>query len=149
MSTKTIRPSRWSVCRRGWHRDLTCRVAVRLAVDLVTKRIYDEPAGDDGARILVDGLWPRGMRKDDAPIDLWLRDVAPSADVRNAFRDKPEAWESFVEAYHTELDTNRSALEPIFEAAKKGKVTLLYGKRDTEHNNAVALLRYLQSSKRD
>lgn len=97
-------------------------------MDLNVKRIYDEPAVEDGTRILVDGLWPRGMKKEDAPMDLWLKEVAPSATIRNAFRDGGD-WESFVEAYHNELDQNKAALNRIFEAAAKGPVTLLYAKK--------------------
>jgi uncharacterized protein YeaO (DUF488 family) len=117
-------------------------------VNFVTKRIYDEPSDEDGTRILVDGLWPREMRKDYAPIDLWLKEVAPSADLRNAFRDGIVVWEAFVEGYHAELDANRPALAPLYDAVKRGRVTLLYGKKDTEHNNAVALHRFLTGDKR-
>ncbi len=114
-------------------------------VDFVTKRVYDDPGPEDGVRILVDGLWPRGMKKEKAPIDLWLKEVAPSADVRNAFRDAPDRWDTFVKAYHKELDVNEQIVNQLLEVAKKGRVTLLYAKKDTEHNNAVALQRYLAS----
>jgi uncharacterized protein YeaO (DUF488 family) len=109
-------------------------------------RAYSPPAADDGARFLVDRLWPRGLKKQDLRIDGWLKEVAPSADLRKWFGHDPERWEEFQVRYFSELDGKPEALEPIREAARQGNVTLLYGARDQEHNNAVALRAYLEKS---
>lgn len=107
------------------------------------KRVYDPPARDDGFRILVDRIWPRGLRKEDAAVDLWLKDVAPSAALRRWFGHDPEKWAEFKRRYHAELARNRAALKPLEDAMRKGRVTLVYGARDTEHNNAVALAAFM------
>ena len=114
------------------------------------KRAYDAAAAEDGMRILVDRLWPRGIAKEKARVDLWLKAIAPSDSLRKRFHAKPEKWEAFLKAYFTELDS-----EPAAEAAKelrrhlrKGTVTLLYAARDEEHNNAVALKAWLTRKKR-
>jgi uncharacterized protein YeaO (DUF488 family) len=104
-----------------------------------TKRIYESPP-EDGFRILVDRLWPRGMQKEKAKIDLWLREIAPSEDLRKWFSHDPEKWEEFKKKYEQELTTKQGLLSEIRRIEKeKGTVTLLYSARDTEYNNAVAL----------
>ena len=108
------------------------------------KRIYDPPQPDDGARFLVDRLWPRGIRKEALYIDGWLKDVAPSADLRRWFGHDPQKWEEFQRRYFAELDGKPQALQAIREAVPRGNVTLLYSAHDTEHNNAVALQAYLE-----
>jgi uncharacterized protein YeaO (DUF488 family) len=103
------------------------------------KRAYDPPAADDGVRVLVDRLWPRGLKRDEAVIDLWLKDVAPSADLRRWFGHDPARWAGFQDRYRAELAGN-AALDRLLALAKRDKrVTLLYGAKDTEHNNAVVL----------
>jgi uncharacterized protein YeaO (DUF488 family) len=105
------------------------------------KRVY-EPADDgDGFRVLVDRLWPRGVAKDKAHIDLWLRDVAPSDALRRRFHGEPSKWREFVAAYGRELKETqaRAALEILRQHAAEGPVTLLYAARDEAHNNAAAL----------
>ena len=102
------------------------------------KRVYDAPAGADGMRVLVDRLWPRGLSKDKAKVDLWLKDVAPSDALRHAFHARPERWDDFREAYRAELDGN-ATLDELRALANKRKVTLLFAARDGEHNNAVVL----------
>ena len=104
----------------------------------VLKRVYDAPAGSDGMRVLVDRLWPRGLSRDRAKVDLWLKDIAPSDALRHAFHAEPERWDHFREAYRDELDGNR-AFDELRALAKKRKVTLLFAARDVEHNNAVVL----------
>jgi len=102
------------------------------------KRVYDAPADDDGLRVLVDRLWPRGLSKDKAKVDLWLKDVAPSDALRREFHARPERWEAFRGAYRDELEGN-PALDELRELAAKQRVTLLFGARDETRNNAVVL----------
>jgi uncharacterized protein YeaO (DUF488 family) len=117
-----------------------------IMVRLQLKRIYDAPAESDGARILVDRLWPRGIAKNKARIDLWLKDVAPSHELRKKFHGHPEAWDEFLSAYKRELasDTAQLALAELEGLMRKGPVTLLYAARDDAHNNAAALKTWLE-----
>ena len=107
------------------------------------KRTYDAPARGDGRRILVERLWPRGMRKDELDADAWPRDVAPSTELRKWFSHRVERWEEFRKRYRGELDAIPDAWEPILRAEKRGNVTLLYSARDDLHNGAVVLRDYL------
>jgi uncharacterized protein YeaO (DUF488 family) len=113
---------------------------------LKIKRVYVSPGADDGARILVDRLWPRGLSKDKAAVDLWLRDVAPSDGLRKRFHGKPEDWEQFCAAYANELEEPiaLSAVQTLRERLREGSVTLLFASRDEHHNNAVALKAWLE-----
>ena len=107
------------------------------------KRVY-EPAGkDDGARILVDRVWPRGITKVDAAMTLWLKDIAPSTELRKWFGHDLERWDEFRTRYGKELDGNGANIALLRGLIAKGPVTLLYGAHDTAHNQAVALLDYL------
>lgn len=108
------------------------------------KRTYDPPESDDDVRFLVDRLWPRGVKKEDLQLDRWLKDVAPSDDLRRWFGHDPAKWEEFQRRYFAELDGKAQALRPIRDAARQGNFTLLYSARDVEHNNAVALRAYLE-----
>ena len=106
---------------------------------LTIKRIYESPSKDDGLRVLVDRLWPRGVSKEDAELDLWLKEVAPTPELRTWFGHQPGRFEEFSERYRSELETN-PALDELLDAARGTKaVTLLYGARDPEHNHAVVL----------
>ncbi len=108
------------------------------------KRVYDPQASDDGVRVLVDRLWPRGMKRDEAGIDLWLKDVAPSPGLRRWFGHDPARWPGFQDRYRAELADN-AALNELLAIIKQGKrVTLLFGARDLKHNNAVALQDFLR-----
>lgn len=107
------------------------------------KRAYDPPAPDDGARYLVDRIWPRGLRKEELRLDGWIRDAAPSDALRRWFRHDPARWEEFRRRYAAELDRRPESWQPLLEAARHGTVTLLFGARDEHHNNAVALAEYL------
>ncbi|MEE9096240.1 DUF488 domain-containing protein [Pseudarthrobacter phenanthrenivorans] len=107
------------------------------------KRIYDPPADDDGFRVLVDRLWPRGMPKEGAAVDLWLKDVAPSTELRKEFNHRPERFAEFSERYRAELDSNPAVETLLALAACHPRVTLLYAARDTDANNARVLLDYL------
>ncbi|HEX6033478.1 MAG TPA: DUF488 domain-containing protein [Anaerolineales bacterium] len=111
---------------------------------LTVKRIYDVPRSDDGARYLVDRFWPRAVKKKDLRINAWLKEVAPSNDLRRWFAHDPAKWDEFQRRYRAELDAKPSAWEPLVEACRQGNVTLLYAARDTHHNNAIALKAYLE-----
>lgn len=108
------------------------------------KRVYDHPEPTDGARFLVERLWPRGVKKTALPLTGWLKEVAPSDTLRRWFGHDPAKWEAFQRRYFTELDSRPEACHAILEAAHRGRVTLLYSARDTEHNNAVALKTYVE-----
>ena len=108
------------------------------------KRVYDPPERGDGARLLVDRLWPRGIKKTDLCMDAWLKDVAPSVPLRRWFGHDPARWPQFRRRYFAELALRPEAWKPIREAARRGNVTLLYSARDEKHNNALALMDYLR-----
>jgi len=112
-------------------------------VDISIKRVYDPPSDTDGTRVLVDRLWPRGLSKERAHIDLWLREIAPSDELRRWFSHRPERWEIFRKRYIAELAENRSAVQKLLDLCRKGKVTLLYSTRNGEQSNAAALLYFL------
>ncbi|MCA0047903.1 DUF488 domain-containing protein [Mesorhizobium sp. B283B1A] len=116
-----------------------------MAFDLEVKRIYEPPASDDGQRVLVDRVWPRGVSKKDAALTLWLKDIAPSDELRKWFGHEPARWADFQKRYRAELDGNGEAVTQLRELLGDGKVTLLYGAHDEAHNNAVALARYLRA----
>jgi uncharacterized protein YeaO (DUF488 family) len=111
----------------------------------VIKRIYDEPADDDGCRVLVDRLWPRGVSKERAGLELWLKDIAPSPPLRQEFAHMKERFDDFREQYESELEQNPAVGQLLELAAREGKVTLLYGAKDPEVNHARVLLEFLQS----
>lgn len=111
------------------------------------KRVYDKKSPDDGTRFLVERLWPRGVRKADLHMDGWLKEAAPSDQLRKWFSHDPEKWKEFQHKYSSELDQRVEAWQPILEAAAHGKVTLLYSSHDTEHNNAVALKSFLEGKR--
>ena len=118
-------------------------------MNLTIKRIYSTPSDDDGARILVDRIWPRGISKEKAGLALWLKDIAPSDELRRWFDHDVEKWAEFRQRYREELEHNTRAVREFFEAVKgSDKVTLLYGAHDEEHNQAVVLRDYLQEKKR-
>ena len=109
------------------------------------KRVYEPPSGDDGIRVLVDRLWPRGLSKPHAAVDLWLKDLAPSVRLRRWFNHDPARWAEFKHRYAEELDAKKTGVAALLGAARRGRVTLVFGARDREHNNAVALHSYLTS----
>ena len=109
------------------------------------KRIYYLPAKEDGFRTLVDRLWPRGLSKNKAKVDLWLKDIAPSDELRKWFAHDPKKWEEFKNKYKVELKDKKELLGKIKQAEKeKGVVTLVYSAKDEEHNNAVAIINILR-----
>lgn len=107
------------------------------------KRTYDPPERGDGRRVLVERLWPRGMKKEALEADAWMKEVAPSTELRKWFDHRVERWDEFQRRYRAELTANRAALEPLLEASARGTLTLLYSAHDTEHNGAVVLRDYL------
>ena len=110
------------------------------------KRVYEKPEKVDGFRILVDRLWPRGLTKEKAALDLWLKELAPSTELRKWFEHDPKKWKSFRRRYLTELKNREDELGLIKSKAREGTVTLLYGARDQEHNEAVVLKQLLDRS---
>lgn len=108
-----------------------------------TRRVYDPPSHDDGYRVLVDSLWPRGLKKADAALDEWCRDAAPSTGLRKWFAHDPERSEEFARRYREELETKDAVVERLCGLAASGQLTLVYAARDTEHNNAVVLARVI------
>lgn len=103
------------------------------------KRAYEPPAAGDGTRILVDRLWPRGVKKANAAIDVWLKEIAPSDRLRRWFGHKPERWPEFRRRYRAELKQRQQLVADIRAAARQGPVTLVYGAKDEEHNDAIVL----------
>lgn len=108
------------------------------------KRVYEQPEKEDGFRILVDRLWPRGLTKEKAKVDLWLKEIAPTTELRKWFAHDPEKWAEFKKRYLAELKENKEALSKIKEEMKKGNVTLLYAAKDEAHNEAQVLLNKLK-----
>ncbi len=107
------------------------------------RRVYEAPRGEDGCRILVDGIWPRGLSKERAAVDIWLREVAPTSGLRKWFGHRTERWAEFRERYHRELDRLAGPIETIRSRSREGTVTLLFAARDPDRNNAIALRDYL------
>jgi uncharacterized protein YeaO (DUF488 family) len=112
------------------------------------KRVYELPSQKDGTRILVERLWPRGLGKARAAIDLWLKEIAPSAELRTWFGHDPARWDEFRRRYWAELEHNPAAVALLRSQIKKGPVTLVYAARDAEHNSAVALKQFLAQRRR-
>lgn len=109
------------------------------------KRVYDKAAPHEGTRILVDRLWPRGVSKKDAAIAIWLKEIAPSTELRKWFGHDPEKWEEFKKRYFAELDRSGDAVEKLRAVLREKPVTLVYAARDEARNNAAALKLYLEA----
>jgi uncharacterized protein YeaO (DUF488 family) len=109
------------------------------------KRVYDQPSQDDGKRILIDRLWPRGLKKEDARIDEWLKEIAPSDKLRKWFNHDPNKWSDFKKSFFGELLEKHDLVEGILSAERKGTVTLLFGSKEKRFNNAVALKEYIDA----
>src|SRR6266478_835302 len=124
---------------RGWLENPMSRRSPRPGV----KRVYEPPEASDGTRVLVDRIWPRGLTKEQVGVDVWLKDIAPSAGLRTWFGHDPNRWREFHKRYFEELRTNHAAVKHLTDLILAGKVTLLFGAHDTERNNAVALADYL------
>jgi uncharacterized protein YeaO (DUF488 family) len=113
-------------------------------MEISLKRAYEKPDRGDGYRVLVDRLWPRGIKKEQAYIDCWLRNIAPSGELRKWFGHDPEKWLEFKKRYFQELKVNPDPFNQLAEIVKSRQVTLVFGAKDREHNNAVALKEYLK-----
>ncbi|MEJ2601169.1 MAG: DUF488 domain-containing protein [Anaerolineales bacterium] len=111
---------------------------------IAVKRAYESPAAEDGQRFLVDRLWPRGVKKEDLQLDGWVKEVAPSDELRKWFGHDPDKWQEFTQRYRSELENSPGAWQPLLQAAERGDVTLIYSARDTEHNNALVLQDFLE-----
>lgn len=114
-------------------------------MNIQVKRVYDKPRPEDGFRILVDRLWPRGLSKENAKIDLWLKAVAPSSELRNWYQHDPQKWPEFRTRYFAELDNNTEAVKELITHLKERNVVFLYGAKELRFNNAVALKEYMES----
>lgn len=117
----------------------------RRVSDIHVKRVYDAPHADDGQRLLVDRLWPRGIKKEALQLTAWLRDVAPSDELRRRFGHRPDLWDEFRAEYFAQLDERPEALQPLLEAVQHGRVTLLFATREVNYNNARALKEYIEA----
>jgi uncharacterized protein YeaO (DUF488 family) len=111
------------------------------------KRIYADPARSDGLRILVDRVWPRGVSRDAAAIDLWLKEVAPSTELRKWFDHDPKKWVEFRKRYKAELKASPDHVQALLDHARRGPLTLVYSARDEQHNQAVVLKEYLEEKR--
>jgi uncharacterized protein YeaO (DUF488 family) len=107
------------------------------------KRVYEPPEESDGKRILIDRLWPRGLTKDKAKVDLWIKDISPSTGLRKWFGHDPAKWPEFQKRYQKELDANEPVVSKLRNELEEGSATLVYGAKDEEHNDAVVLRYYL------
>ena len=108
------------------------------------KRIYDAPTLEDGIRILVDRLWPRGLNKEKAKVDLWLKEIAPSNELRKWYAHDPKKWIEFKKTYFNDLKVKRDVINQIIQKMKEGEVTLLYSSKEEKMNNAVALKEFIE-----
>lgn len=113
------------------------------------KRVYEGPKKSDGKRILVDRLWPRGLTKAEAQVNLWLKDIAPSTTLRKWFGHQPSKWEGFKKRYSAELERNTEQVSLLERELRAGKVTLVYGAKDQEHNGAIVLKEFLEQGTRN
>jgi len=112
------------------------------------KRVYEKPSRKDGVRILVDRLWPRGLTKERAAVNLWLKDVAPSSELRKWFGHDPVKWKEFQVRYRKELRQKKDVLKLLKQKSEERTVTLVYGARDEQHNEAVVLRKLVEGRKR-
>jgi len=130
----------------GQTHDLEAQPASTAEIDVCIKRIYEKPVRRDGYRVLVDRLWPRGITKDSAALDEWLRDIAPTAQLREWFDHQPERWSEFRERYLIELGAQGPLLDTLRARAAQQRVTLLYAARDKKMNHAVVLQEALRAA---
>ncbi|HBC05873.1 MAG TPA: DUF488 domain-containing protein [Aequorivita sp.] len=114
-------------------------------MDIQTKRIYEKPANRDGTRILVDRVWPRGVSKEDAKLDEWMKEIAPSTELRKWFDHKEERFDDFSKKYKKELEDHSGLVQQLLDKAKEKRLTLLYGAKDEKHNQAIVLKNYLEN----
>jgi uncharacterized protein YeaO (DUF488 family) len=116
-------------------------------MDIQVKRAYNQPAADDGTRVLVDRVWPRGVKKEDLGIEEWMKDIGPSTELRKWFGHDPEKWADFRERYFKELDGKPELVDHLCQLARHNRLTLVFGAKDETYNQAVALREYLRNVK--
>lgn len=107
------------------------------------KRVYEEPSESDGTRILVDRLWPRGLTKEKAKVDVWLKEIAPSTELRKWFNHEPSKWLEFKKRYRAEIINNTGVVSALKKHLENGKATIVYGAKDKEHNDGVVIKQYI------
>lgn len=110
------------------------------------KRAYEQPRKEDGARFLVERLWPRGVKKENLQVESWVKDVAPTGQLRQWFQHDPAKWDEFRRRYFRELEQRPAAWQPLVARARRGRITLVYSAHDAEHNNALALKEFLEAN---
>jgi uncharacterized protein YeaO (DUF488 family) len=116
-------------------------------MNIKIKRVYEPPGKDDGIRILVDRLWPRGLTKEKAGVDLWLKEIAPSTELRKWFGHDPDKWKRFRGRYETEIRHQDELIKMLRRKAREGTITLIYAARDEKHNEALVLKQFLESER--
>lgn len=117
-------------------------------MDIRIKRVYEAPSREDGTRVLIDRLWPRGLTKEKAAVDVWLKTLAPSTELRKWFNHAPDKWERFQQRYEEELRQQPEGLDELTELIGNGPVTLLFGSKEERFNDAVALKAFLLSRRK-
>ncbi|NLV23945.1 MAG: DUF488 domain-containing protein [Deltaproteobacteria bacterium] len=110
------------------------------------KRAYEKPDPEDGCRVLVDRIWPRGVKKEELRVDFWMKEIAPSTELRRWFGHDPSKWDEFRQRYFLELEGLKESVESLRNRARQGPLTLVYGAADEKHNNAAALKELLESA---
>ena len=114
-------------------------------MSILLKRVYEKPSAEDGKRILVDRLWPRGLRREDAGVDEWLKEVAPTAALRKWYSHDPSKWTEFKKRYWKELEEKKDTVEKLARECMEGKVTFVFGSKEEKLNNAAALKEYIET----
>src|SRR5690554_3740247 len=115
-------------------------------MEIEIKRVYEDAENDDGIRILVDRIWPRGVSKEEAQLDDWMKEIAPSTELRKWFNHEEDRFPEFSKKYKKELESNKNLTETLLKKAKKHKLTLVYSAKDEAHNQAVVLKKFLEKS---
>ncbi|MCB2184183.1 MAG: DUF488 family protein [Desulfobulbaceae bacterium] len=113
------------------------------------KRAYDEAAANDGSRVLVDRIWPRGVSRDDAGLDDWWKELAPSDALRKWFGHDPQKWPDFLDKYFNELEDHEDFITEVIDTFQESRITLVFGAKDRRHNNAVALKKYIRKKEEE
>jgi uncharacterized protein YeaO (DUF488 family) len=119
--------------------------SIQLVIMIKIKRTYDKPETEDGFRILVDRIWPRGLKKTDVQMDLWQKDIAPSSPLRKWFKHDESKWNEFKNRYYQELKNKKDSIGLLLDKTQKGTITLLYSSKEDKYNNAIALKEYLEA----
>ena len=119
--------------------------SIQLVIMIKIKRTYEKPETEDGFRILVDRIWPRGLKKTDVQMDFWQKDITPSAPLRKWFKHDESKWNEFKNRYYQELQNKKESIGLLLDKARKGTITLLYSSKEDKYNNAIALKEYLEA----